>query len=993
MRCSKCGFDNPGGMKFCGQCTTPLAQVCPNCDFENPPGFKFCGQCTTGLGFDEVKQQSSNPPTTIRESDGSVALDGERKTITALFADIKGSTELMRDLDPEEARAVIDPVLQLMMDAVHRYDGYVAQSTGDGIFAMFGAPVAHEDHPQRALHAALTIQQELQHFRERQKKPPAAVEARIGVNTGEVVLRVVNTGGHTEYSPVGHAANLAARMQTVAPAGSIVITEECRRLVEGYFSLRPLGPTEIKGVGEPLNVYAVISPGPLRGHFELAAQRGLTKFVGREHELAELRRALEFAIGGRSRIVAVVADAGTGKSRLFYEFKATLPDACELLEAYSVSHGKASAWLPVLDLLRRYFGIQNADEPSSRRAKVRAKLAALDAGFDAIVPYLLGLLGIQEEPDPLAQMDPQIRRQRTLEAVKRIVLEESREHPLVLIFEDLHWIDRETQAFLDLLTDAIVNTRILLLVNYRPEYHHEWANKSSYLQLRLDALDPQSAEQMLAALLTDSDKLRPLKRLIIDRTGGNPFFIEEMVQALFDDGTLTRNGAVRIVHPLSQLRLPPSVQGILASRMDRHSREHKQLLQTLAVIGRESPLALIRQLVSHAEGHLNTMLTDLQAAEFIYEHAGRAGAEYVFKHALTQEVAYSSLLIERRKQLHERAGDALESMFAGRSDDYLNELAHHYSHSDNVKKAIEYLTRAGEQAIQRSAHTEGVERLKSAFDLIEKLPEGPERTKRELSLQLALGPGLTMRKGWGAPEVLEAYTRAQELCESLGDPPELSHAWFGLWTVHFLRDELPQACELGERLLRRAQSANDQILSMFAHFALGFTFYQMGELVLAREHLEKAISLYDRKIHRRLAFRFTGLDSEVQCLSYLSYTLWELGYSEEALHRANQAVDLSREASSSFSLAFAEIFRAFLHLYRREADASVPPTEHLAALCAEHGFAGLSAQIPFLRGWALALQGRNDEGIAELQKGLTAMRRAGTELARPLLLTRLAEAY
>jgi class 3 adenylate cyclase len=484
MRCSKCGSDNREGRNFCTNCGTPLLASCPKCGAAIQSGEKFCGDCGAPLQIaaaapsapeaSAVKDDSTPRPNAVNN-----VPEGERKTITALFADIKGSTELMRELDPEEARAIIDPVLQLMMDAVHRYDGYVAQSTGDGIFAMFGAPVAHEDHPQRALHAAVAIQQELRKHtdrlaaREDDRLKLAPLEARIGVNTGEVVLRVVNTGGHTEYSPVGHAANLAARMQTVAPPGSIVITEECRQLVEGYFSLRALGPTEIKGVGEPLNVYEVISPGPLRGHFELAAQRGLTRFVGREHELAELRRALEIAIGGRGRIVAVVADAGTGKSRLFYEFKATLPDACKLLEAYSVSHGKASAWLPVLDLLRRYFGIQNADDPASRQAKVRAKLTALDPVFDEIVPYLLGLLGIQEEPDPLAQMDPQIRRQRTLEAIKRIFLRESREHPLVLIFEDLHWIDQETQALLDLLTDAIANTRILLLVNYRPEYHHE----------------------------------------------------------------------------------------------------------------------------------------------------------------------------------------------------------------------------------------------------------------------------------------------------------------------------------------------------------------------------------------------------------------------------------------------------------------------------------------------------------------------------------------
>jgi class 3 adenylate cyclase len=439
MRCSKCDSDNREERKFCANCGASLAITCSKCRASNQPGERFCGECGSPL---EVAAASATAPEalagkadTARPQIAEESLsEGERKTITALFADIKGSTELMRELDPEEARAIIDPVLQLMMEAIHRYDGYVAQSTGDGIFAMFGAPVAHEDHPQRALHAALAIQQELHDYRERLKDhAQPQVEARIGVNTGEVVLRTINTGGHTEYSPVGHVTNLAARMQTVAPAGSIVITEECRRLVEGYFSLRALGPTEIKGVSEPLSVYEVIGPGALRGHFELAAQRGLTKFVGRKRELAELRRALEFAIGGHGQIVAVVAEAGTGKSRLFHEFKATIPPGCKLLEAYSVSYSKALAWLPVSELLRGYFGIEETDDSATRRMKLAARVAPLDPALPMTQPYLFGLLGIRDGDDRLAQMDPRIRRQRTLEALKHIMIRDSPVQPIVIL--------------------------------------------------------------------------------------------------------------------------------------------------------------------------------------------------------------------------------------------------------------------------------------------------------------------------------------------------------------------------------------------------------------------------------------------------------------------------------------------------------------------------------------------------------------------------------
>ena len=914
--------------------------------------------------------------------------EGERKTVTALFADIKGSTELMRDLDPEEARAIVDPVLQVMMEAVHRYGGYVAQSLGDGIFALFGAPVAHEDHPQRALHAALAMQEELRRYADRlcaEGKIP--VEARVGVNTGEVVVRTIETGGHTEYTPVGHVTNLAARMQTAAPAGSIATSEATERLCEGYFEFRALGPTAVKGLNGPVEVYEVVRAGPLKTHFQLAAQRGLTRFVGREREMRAMAGALEQTRAGHGQIVAVVGEAGAGKSRLMYEFKATIPDGCKVLEAYSVSHGKASAWLPVLELLRGYFGIQDADDPATRREKVLAALAALDPALSEVLPYLLGLFGIQESPDLLSQMDPRIRRQRTLESIKRIILRESLKHALVMIFEDLHWIDSETQALLDLLADAVAGARLLLLVNYRPEYRHEWSGKGHYLQLRLDPLGDENATAMLAGLLGEGAELEALKRPIAERTGGNPFFIEEMVQALFEQGILARNGAVKLVRPLAQAHLPLTVQGLLASRIDRLSVEQKQLLQTLAVIGRESPLGLIKNVADKADTQLEHMLAELRAGEFIYEQPALTDAEYIFKHALTQEVAYSSLLIERRKLLHERAGQALESMFAEQLDDHLVELARHYSRSDNAIKAIEYLGRAGRQAQQRSAHAEAIRSLNAAIGLLPRLPDSPERTQRELLLQLALGPALIPLTGWAAPEVKRAYTRTRELCERLGDPPELFPALLGLWAGYYLRAELRAAYELAEQLLRRAQGANDRTLLLYAHLALGDTSFSMGEWLLARDHLEVAISLYDRE--RPMAI---GFDTGVSCLSYMALTLWTLGYPDQALKRGNEAVALAQALSHPHSLAFAEGPVGYLHQYRREARAAQETAERLIALSAEHGFTHWLAQGNITRGWAIAEQGHDEQGIALIQEGLAGFRAIGNETLRPHALCLLAEA-
>jgi predicted ATPase len=437
--------------------------------------------------------------------------------------------------------------------------------------------------------------------------------------------------------------------------------------------------------------------------------------------------------------------------------------------------------------------------------------------------------------------------------------------------------------------------------------------------------------------------------------------------------------------------LPPTVQGIIAARIDRQAGDHKQLLQTLSVIGRESPLPLLRQIVSHADVQLQQMLADLQAAEFIFEQPDTGGVEYVFKHALTQEVAYNSLLIERRKQLHEQAGQALESIFSEQLDDHLSQLAHHYSLSDNLDKAIEYLGRAGQQAMQRSAHADAITNLTSAIDLLQKLPDSPARIHRELVLQLTVGSALIAVKGWAAKEVERTFIRAQQLCTKLGEPPEVFPVSFALFSMYFLRAELQTAYSLAEQLLQQAQSALDASLTMYAHVAMGDTLFQMGDLLRAKEHLEKAISLYDFGTHQTLALRF-GVDAGVNGLSYSASMFWLLGYPNQALRRANESLALARDLSQPQSLAFAENFVGLLHLLRREARAAQGSADALKALSAEHGFILWSAMGRMRQGSAMAIQGRNEEGLAQIEKGLAGYLATGTGLGLPQCLCKFAEA-
>jgi len=964
MRCSKCASDNREGRKFCAQCGTALNLKCPSCGAENTPGEKFCGECGAALAAGVAAQPLAPPRIALSirvaaEPAEASALEGERKTVTALFADIKGSTELEQDLDPEEARAIVDPALKLMIDAVRRYDGYIVQSTGDGIFALFGAPVAHEDHPQRALYAALRMQEEMRRYSSTLVADGGnPLQCRVGVNTGEVVVRSISTGGgHTEYTPIGHTTNLASRMQAVAPVGSIAIAEPTRKFVEGYFELRPMGPTKVKGVNEPVNVYEVTGLGPLRTRLQRSAGRGLSKFVGREREMDALKRAGEQAKAGRGQIVAAMAEAGTGKSRLFFEFKAKNQSGWMVLETFSVSHGKASAYFPVIDLLHGYFRIASDDDARGRREKVAGKIAILDRSLEDVLPYLFGLLGIVEGDDPIAQMDGQVKKRRTLDAIKRILLRESLNQPLMIIFEDLHWIDEETQGFLNLLADSIGTAKILLLVNYRTEYSHQWGSKTYYTQLRLDPLGKESAEEMLSALLFQSPlppgdgqgegaDLTALKRLIIEKTEGNPFFMEETVQVLLDEGALVRDESragtpappVRLTKALRELKIPPTVQGILAARIDRLAQDAKDLLQTLSVIGREFPLSLIRRVVAKPDDELNRMLNDLQLGEFIYEQPAVGDTEYIFKHALTQEVAYNSVLSERRKRLHEIIGGAIESLYAGSLDDHLSELAHHYARSGNAAKAIEYLERAGRRAAERSANVEAVSHLSAAVERLRAMPHSPQVAERELALLLALGPPISVTKGWSSPENERVYSRARELCQEIGETPQLFFALFGLAAYYHARGDFKPAREIMEQNLRLAQRTGDPNMLLQAYHVLGALHPYTGDLALARQFQDEVIKRYDSKTHHSLIYLYVGDDPGVCSLCHKGLTLWLLGYPAQGIQAAQAAMRLAQQLSHPFSIAQATHMIALLHGFRGERANAIDQALAVIALCEDQGF-------------------------------------------------------
>src|SRR6516162_10347562 len=597
------------------------------------------------------------------------ALEGERKQVTVLFADLKGSTELIRDLDPEQARAILDPALHAMMEAVHRYEGTVNQVMGDGIMALFGAPLAHEDHAVRACYAALAMQDALHRYADEVRRTHGLpVQMRVGLNSGEVVVRAIGNDLHMDYSAVGLTTVLAARMEQLATPGSILLTAATLRLVEGLVQVTPLGPVPVKGVDEPVEVFELVGASAIRRRLQAAVARGLTRFVGRQTELAALYQAVERAGAGHGQVVAAVGEAGVGKSRLVYEVvHSHRTQGWLVLESASVSYGKATPYFPVLDLLKRYAQVEDCDDTRTVRARVTGQVLTLDAALQETVPALLALLDALPEDSPFLILDPPQRRRRTLDGLKRVLLRESQVQPLLLVFEDLHWIDTETQALLNRLVESLPTARLLLLVNYRPEYQHSWGSKTSYTQLRLDPLPPVSADELLQALLGNDASLTPLMPLLIARTEGNPFFLEESVRTLVETGVLVgEHGAYHLAQPLASLQVPASVQALLAARIDRLRPEDKRLLQTAAVIGHEVPLPLLQAIADTPDEALYRSLAQLQAAEFLYETSLFPELAYTFKHALTHEVAYGSLLQERRRALHAQIVEAIEQLSADR---------------------------------------------------------------------------------------------------------------------------------------------------------------------------------------------------------------------------------------------------------------------------------------------------------------------------------------
>jgi class 3 adenylate cyclase/predicted ATPase len=1000
MKCPRCAHDNPQGARFCEECAAPLARTCSSCGTALSATAKFCHACAhpvaAGAGT-QSRSPDSYTPKHLAEKilTSKAALEGERKQVTVLFADLKGSMELLADRDPEEARKFLDPVLELMMEAVHRYEGTVNQVMGDGIMALFGAPIAHEDHAVRACYAALWMQETIKRYHEDVRRTEGIpIRIRIGLNSGDVVVRAIGSDLHTDYTAVGQTTHLAARMEQLADPGTTFLTPETLTFAEGYIEVRSLGPTPVKGLTNPIEVYEMLGASTARSRFAAAAMRGLTKFVGRTVEMEQLSQALDHAKSGHGQVVGVVGEPGVGKSRLYYEFgRSHRVQGCLVIESMSVSYGKASAFLPVIELLKNYFRIEGRDDARIIREKVTGRLLSLDRALEPFLSAVLWLLDVSTDDPQWQSLEPPQRRQQTLDAVKRILLRESQIQPLVIVFEDLHWIDVETQALLDALVGSLPAARVLLLVNYRPEYQHAWGSKTYYRQLRIDPLPAASAHELLDGLLGGDATVQPLKAVLVQRTEGTPFFLEESVRALVETRVLMgERGSYRLQGPLAAVEVPATVKAVLAARIDRLQSDGKAVLQSASVIGTDVPFGLLHAIADMPEERLRRQLAELQSAEFLYESNLFPELEHTFKHALTHEVAYGMLLGDRRRAIHARIVEAIERLYSDRLSEHVEQLAHHAVRGELWDRAVTYLHEAGSKAFRRSTNVPAVAHFTQGLEILEKLPPGRDRMRQELRLLLALGQVLGATRGWGVPEVERTLTRARALGEALGESTETFRVLWSLWLQATTQGRFKAARSIAEELLALADRLDDPAMQLEARHAMWPTVALCGEPEAARRHAEQGMALYQPEHHRSHAFLYGGHDPGVCARLFSGWTGWMLGYPARALERSHAGLALARELSHQYSVALALHWTATVHQLRGDAERTHELAESLVALSTDHGFQQWRVSGTILIGWAQAEGGQREGGITQLRRGIEEYRALGTELFVPYFLSLLAGA-
>ena len=989
MQCAACGFESPPGLRFCGGCGTLLARSCPSCAAECPAEFRYCGSCGSSLDASPslvthptpraLPDPRSYTPKHLREKilAARSALEGERKQVTVLFADIKSSLALAGAMDAEEWHAILDRFFQILADGVHRFEGTVNQYTGDGIMALFGAPLAHEDHAQRACFAVLHLRDGLRSYADELRLARGLdVSVRMGLHSGDVVVGKIGDDLRMDYTAQGAVVGLAARLQQIAGADRACLSETTAKLVRGYFALRDLGEARVKGVEESVRVFELEGRGELRTRFDLSRSRGLSKFVGRAREFAALEAALERALTGSGQVIGVVAEAGTGKSRLCFEFlERCRARGLMVRTTTGVAHGQAVPLLPVFEFYRESFGIEERDDARTARLKIAGNVVRLDEALLPSVPLLDDFLGVAD-PERPAALPPGPERQRALLGLlKRMTLARSEREPAVLLFEDLHWIDPATETFLENLVDAVDGSRTLLVANFRPEYQAAWTSRSYYQQIALAPLDERAFDEMLAHLLGRDASLAGLTARIHTRTGGSPFFAEELVHELVESGALEGSpGAYRLTTAAPALALPATVQAVLAARIDRLPEREKGVLQTASVVGREFAESLLAQVVDLDPESLAESLRALVRAELLLEAAIYPEAEYAFKHPLTQEVAYGSQLRERRARVHGAVAKAIAAGDAARLDERAALLAHHFEGAGDLALAAHWHQRAARWLEGRDLHTARIH-FERVVEILGTAPASVETARDRLQalgrlLHLGIYVGL-------APErAAEIYAMGREAVATAREPvlEATLVASYARWLNFTANGDLALAAELGLEALRLADQVGDAMLYSESLIGAVTATLRLGKLAEAMELVDRVAAPRVQTLGAdpSLLTRFHGIRA------MLVTEFGRLAEAAEEIELAERHLKSMPVEDSSVAI-FVESMRRGLLLARGDVAGieiiarQLAQADERSAHFARVGGRGIFAQL-------LLRAGRHDEAITACDEAIAIARDTSTAL-------------
>ncbi|MGA2315066.1 MAG: adenylate/guanylate cyclase domain-containing protein [Thermodesulfobacteriota bacterium] len=916
MKCPKCQSENPEAMKFCGGCGAKLERICPNCNLPNPFHFKFCGGCgqklslpsgpiSKELSFDEklVKIQRYLPKgLTQKILAQRDKIEGERKQVTVMFCDMEGFTSLSEKLDPEEIYALMDQVYEILIHKVHDYEGTVNQMTGDGIMALFGAPIALEDAPQRAIRSAIAIHRDMTRFNEKVKqgkKGGAPIKMRIGIHTGPVIVGTLGNDLRVEFTAVGDTVNLASRMEGLAEPGTTYVTADTFRLAEGLFCFESLGEKMVKGKEKPLQVYRVISPTSRKSRFEVSAEEGLGPFVGRQRELELLLDGLERSKEGRGQAISIVSEAGIGKSRLLYEFrKAVTNEVVTFLEGRCFSYSRHIAYHPVVDVLKANFDIQDNDGDQEIKDKVTKGLQILNVDEPSTLPYLLELLSVKDSGIDKISVSPEARKDRTLDAFKRIVLRGSELRPLIIAIEDVHWMDRSSEDVMKELLESIAGSRVFLIYTYRPEFVHTWGSWSYHSQITLNRLSNQESLAMMTHLLNTKNTERELEDLILAKTEGIPFFIEEFIKSLKDLKIIEKtNGSYYLTKNLRNISIPSTIQDVIMARVDHLPDGACKVLRMGSAIEREFNHKLIEKVTVLPEDELLSHLSTLKDAELLYERGIFPNSTYIFRHALTRDVVYDSILTKTRKQIHQKIGNAIEELYQDKIDEHFEALVNHFTASEDCRKVADYSRLACIKAKNSFLLHDAAYYAKKWTIALETLPQTEELQDEIIDARTALGFYLFRISSMA--EAKESIDPIMDAVLKRGLKDRLGQIYLIIGCCKYIAEEdLPESIQYLEKAIEITEETGDFITSVYAKYMLG--------MVLAFNcDFEKAIHYFEMLLSLTMAVgrRVSIMKSNMSIYAYDYHGMVAQGYqtSEEAVQIAEKSGDIYSKAMAYVS--------------------------------------------------------------------------------------------